>query len=631
MNRIACLLLAVVPSAMAFAAAAPGQFERTMHLDDELHSIRRQAESESPQASARALVQWLKRTSPSDIEHVMELGRSNLEGGVFEVIHEISARGAHSDALDATDELDRRLPNSEWHHRVLAVEAKLNLRLGYVDEARRLAQEAQDVLCSCTGPVKEWLSSGTLPRAIVSSSPHQPWLFDERGLTCEQSWASDKLEEFDAIDLIEGKAGVRTAAAAQLAATWPSVVAGCVQAVDSERLQRLINLGWSTQELSDAYAKARQGVRDGSPKSIELLGATLAMPDQQCDFAADASCKSKFKPLSKDAAVGIVDRLQPMSAAWSSTTPATKEPEVEETREQLLARDQLAERYQHEMKEAAALDASAGLARMRKILADRQYRDLGIFLNCYSFSQGLERWSQEGYAAEALQVFNLARAIGGREFQSSPGTLSAIALLQLRSAEPKLALASLEERYNDHPDEEIAKTIGKLRAAIAGANLVQQYAAEPPKRPWRYRSAWAICDFFDVTGGLRQIEVVDLIAAFHGEREAALWMLSQQWPSVVAHCFDYRVWSDVRRRLARVLGPDGLAKAAAEATQSLELGSGPHFTFAGQELPLPDSEELANAETAAALIPLTRERLLQIIADTHLLQGCSPGGSSDCD
>jgi hypothetical protein len=629
-KTIAVLVGLASISIAATVAAKSDRLDRTFGLEDELRTIRDQAESESPQASAKALVRWLRKTSTEDIESVMEYNRSNLEGGVSEVIAAISSHGDHADALDAADELDRRLPNSEWHHDILAVKAKLNLRLGHVEEARRLAQEAPDVLCSCTGAVKEWLNEGTLPRAVVTSSPRQPWLFDERGSACEQSWATDKLDEFDVIDLIEGKAGVRTAAAAQLAAMWPTVVTGCVQTVDAERLQRLMKLGWTKQELSDGFAKAQQSVSDGSLKNIDLLGANLALPDQQCDFAADASCKSNFKPLSKDTAARLVDRLQPLSAAWSSTASAAKEPEIQETKEQAEARDHLADQYQKEMDEAVGLDATGGLARMRAILADKQYQHLGIFLNSYSFGRGLGRWSREGHAAEALQVFNLALDVGGPELQSSPSTPTALALLQLRSGEPNLALVSLEKRYAQSPSEEIAKTIGKLRAAIGGANLLQQYASEAVKRPWRYSSGWPICDFFSITGGLERIETVDLIVAFHGEREAALWQLAQEWPSVVGHCFDSNVWHEVRTRLQRVLGTQEFAKAVANAEESVELGSAPHFKFAGQELPLPDSESPSGSGDQSA-VQLTRERLLQIIDETHLLKGCGRESSEHCN
>jgi hypothetical protein len=175
--------------------------------------------------------------------------------------------------------------------------------------------------------------------------------------------------------------------------TLYALVAGCAQAVDKERLQRLLTLGWTKQELSDGFARARKTASEDSLKNIDLLGATLALPDQQCDFAADATCKKTFKPLTKDAAVRVVERLQPLSTAWASTVAA--EPDVKETKEEVELRDRLAEQYQKEMEQAAELDATGGLARMRKILADEKYQHLGIFLDSYSFGQGLGRWSRE--------------------------------------------------------------------------------------------------------------------------------------------------------------------------------------------------------------------------------------------
>jgi hypothetical protein len=624
MTKSVVALVALAPITAVLAA------DDWMRLDQELWAIRDLAESDSPHASAQALVRWLHKTPTEGIQKSLDLSRSNVETGIFEVIAAISSRGDHVDALEAADELDKRVPKSDWHDDIVAVKAKLNLRLRHTEEARSLAHEAADIVCpsSCEAGIKRWLEKGMLPQAVITSSPKQPWLLDERGSACEHSWATDKLDEFDSIDLIEASAGVRTAAQAQLAALWPSLVAGCAQVVDKERLQRLLKLGWTKQELSDGFARARKVASEDSLKSFDLLGAKLALPDQQCDFATDATCKKTFKPLTKDTAVRVVERLQPLSTAWASTVAA--EPEIKETKEQVELRDRLAEQYQKEMEQAAEVDATGGLARMRKILADEKYQHLGIFLNSYSFGQGLGRWSREGRAAEALQLFNIAVDVGGPEFQANPGSLTAAALLQLRSGEPKLALASLEKRYSMSPDEGTAKTIGKLRAAIGGANFVQQYPAPAIKRPWRFSNGWPICDFFNMTGGLERIEDVDLIVAFHGEREAALWQLAQEWPGVVDRCFDGSIWHEVRTRLQRVLGTDGFAKAAANAEGSLELGSAPHFKFAGQELPLPDSESPAGSGDQPP-VQVTHDRLLQIIDETHLLKGCGRESSERCN
>jgi len=616
-------LVAIAPINATFAT------EDWTRLDEELWKIRDLAESDSPHASAQALVLWLHQTPTEGIKKVLDLSRSNIETGIFEVVAAISSRGDHADALKAIDELDKRVRKSDWHYDIVAVKAKLNLRLGYIEDARALANEAADTVCPslCDAGIKRWLGTGTLPQPITVSSPKQPWLFDERGGPCNESWATDKLDEFDSIDLIEASAGVRTAAQAQLAGLWPSLVAGCAQTVDKQRVQRLLALGWTKRELSEGFATARKSAAEGS-KSIDLLGAKLALPDQQCDFTADATCKKTFKPLAKDTAVRVVARLRPLSTTWASIVAV--EPEVKETKEEAELRDRLDEQYRKEMEEAADLDATGGLARMRTILADKKYQHLGIFLDSYGFGQGLGRWSREGRAAEALQVFNIAADVGGAEFQTTPGLLTAAALLQLRAGDPKQALTSLEKRYALRADEGTAKTIGKLRAAMAGANLLLQYPAPTIKRPWRFSNGSPICDFFDITGGLERIEDVDLIVAFHGEREAALWQLAQEWPGVVGHCFNGPIWHQVRTRLQRILGNEGFANVVTSAGESLELGSAPHFKFAGQDLPLPDSETPSGASDQSP-IPITRERLLQIIDETHLLKGCGRESSEPCN
>jgi hypothetical protein len=610
-------LLAFAPIVAAVAA------EDWMRLDEELWSIRDKAGSESPSASAQALIQWLHETPTASIEKSLDLSRSNVETGIFEVIAAISSRGDHTDALGALEELDARVATSDWHEDFVAIKAKLHLRLRHVDEALTLAREASDTVCptNCDGGIKQWLAKGTLPPVRTTWSPKGTWLFDERGSACESNWATDKLDEFDAIDLIEASAGVRVAAQSQLVAMWRSVVAGCVQAVDRQRLERLLTLGWTKSELAVGYASALKPVEAGSPNRINLLGATLALPDQECDFAADATCKSVFKPISKDTAVRIVERLQPLHTSWASQAPAMVDPEAPEERQEVESRNQLSDQYDHEMDEAAVLDATNGLARMRKVLADTRYKHLGASLNSYSFGQGLGRWSREGRATDALQIFRIASDVGGPDFNTDPRSLTATALLQLRSGEPKLALASLEKSYAMRPDEGTAKTIGKLRAGIGGANMLQQYPAPAITRPWRYSAGWPICDFFSITGGLERIEDVDLMAAFHGERDAALWQLAQEWRSVVNHCFDEDVWNEARARLRRVLGAEWFAREVVSAEKSLELGSSPHFVFAGEQLPLPDSE-VPMGSGGQAPVRITRQRLRQVIGETHLFEGC---------
>jgi len=602
-----------------------------LRLDEQLWAIRDQAESESPSASAQALIQWLHETPIAGIDKSLDLSRSNVETGIFEVIAAVSHRGDHTDALAALEELSERVPNSEWHDDFAAIKAKLLLRLGQVDEALIVARKVGDTICptSCDVDVKRWLADGSLPSVKRATSPKPSWMFDERGSACDRSWATDKLDEFDSIDLIEGNAGVRAAAQSQLASMWESVVAGCVQAVDSQRLERLLMLGWTKAELASGYATALTSVSAGALRRFDLLGATLDLPAQECDFVTDPTCKGKFKPLSKETALRIVERLRPLDTAWTAPPSESIQAGASSGPSTVDAQDKLDEQYENEMDAAAKLDASPGTARMRKVLADPKYAHLGASLNSYSFGQGLGRWSREGHAAEALEVFKLASDVGGQDFNSDAQTLTALAVLQLRSGEPKAALASLEKRYAMSPDEGTAKTMGKLRSGIGGANIIQQYPAPAVSRPWRHRSGWPICDFFDITGGLERVEDVDVIVAFDGERDAALWQLAQEWPSVVDRCFNPSTWDETRTRVRRALGTDSFAREVANAEKSLKLGASAHFVFAGQELPLPDSED-APGSSDKAPVEMTPEHARKVIDETHLLSACKQTHFDGC-
>lgn len=605
------IVLAAILLQTSMAAAG----ERWFELDMQVTEIGWGLERVGPQKTGEALRAWIADTPPADIRDM--LGREgNVETGVFDVLNKLSRSGAHAEALALAEALDARLADPSSHVKIAAVAAKLNLRLGRTETALVLAREARSVICPqrCDDALRDWLADGSLP-ATVRSPALVREVFDERARGCDSGFATDKLAEFDAIDLVEGAGGTRAAARVQLAAMWPDVVAGCTRWVDRERVQRLLDLGWSAQDLGEAFDAARGGIAAVSPQPIALLGTTLALPGRQCDFATDSQCHATV-PLSGESARRIFDRLSALDAAFARG--ATGESADQEP----MPSDQVRKAYEEEMSQAAALDADAGLARMRQILAKPAYRRLGAFLDSYSFGMGLEAWSRNGHADTALAVFRAALEIGGRPLRDDPETETGLALLLLRAGDKHGALDALQSRYDRAPNEATAKTIGALKAGLAGADLVASLPVRSTTRPWRYTGAIQICDFFSMHG-LTQIDNVDLISAFHGERKAALWLLAQKWPGVVENCYDGMVWKSARERLLHALGATAFAAAQAAAPESIELGGDAHFEFAGERLPLPDTDARGSAPSSAGGEPIQRELVTRIIRDSGLLD--SPG------
>jgi hypothetical protein len=479
----------------------------------------------------------------------------------------------------------------------------------YRADARRYWQAAA---LACLLGATCWAVIAASRKISTGPATTIPSVFDERDRPCDQSYMFATPPQLDPADSVRG--GDRAQASAQLSALWPTIVSGCVNPMVREQVAHLMELAWTQDELSEASDQLRRMGDASVPRSLTILGTVLPLPEKQCDFHADATCKTGSVPLTAEGVRHLQQRLWPLSRSWKTgshrspcSNPCTAaDPEREKQLEKIYS----------EIEAINDLDAARGLPEMRKLLEKTEYRALGISAHSYFVKEGLDRWSRQGSAAEALQLFENEAGAPGKPLPAD----TTLAVLQLRAGKTQAALATLEQMYAVEPDERIGQSIGSLRSGLAGGDLMSAFPNNV-KRPWQWSSAYPICDFFGADGPLSEMHTVDLIAAFHGEREAAMWMLAQEWPSVIAKCFQYHVWDEARERVQYVFGREGFETARDGALASIELGSDAHLMFGGTKLPLPDLEWHfdSNAGKALAGTPMSREQLVKIVQASGLL------------
>ncbi len=595
-KRLLCLGAMWLSSAAADDDWRTPQFELSMALNKLGWQL-------SPKNAQQSLATYKKllATTPVDvIESEMSM-RSNVETGFLEFAATFSEFGAHDQALEVLKALDERVPTSQDHAEIVAAEAKLLLRLRKTDDALALARTVREKICDrdCSVEIRRWLDDGSLPTPATVAPLKHAWVYDERGTSCTNNgYENDKLADFDRIDLVESNSGARAAAAEQLATMWSDVVIGCVISVEQQRLHRLLH-SWTNDDLR-AQMDAAQAAIEASPTQVlTLIGASLSLPDTQCDFSADASCNTTV-PLSAQSARYVIDKLRPLDAAWSAPV---KKSAVDAAH--WNATEALGDRYSSEMDKAADMPAEEGLVAMKQILARPEYAHLGMRIDGYHLKRGLEKWSRQGHADEALAVYTSAMALADDE--ENPAQDIGLALLQMRAGKKVEALASVERANTSHPSEATSKALEQMRAAAAGADIAARYPVEPPSRPWKQHRGYPICDFFG--GATWDIPTADIIAAYQDKRRAALWSLQQEWRGVLARCYDGNVWKKTRSDLRFAFSRDELEIAKSTARASAAAEHPTSIAFLGIQLPLPDLIE-ADEDTFKPITPQDSARML---------------------
>ncbi|MDZ4813599.1 MAG: hypothetical protein SGI99_13450 [Pseudomonadota bacterium] len=343
------------------------------------------------------------------------------------------------------------------------------------------------------------------------------------------------------------------------------------------------------------------------PAALPFLGVKLRLPSKECDFALDASCTQKSRPLTTETAHRLVAMLRASSDAFAPIGQCHAPPSESDK----AKIERLAKVYQKDIETAAKLGAAEGLSAVREILAKPDLALLTWQISAYGLDDALTRWAHGEFAAEALAVWQIAMTAGRMQSSPSEESQSMLALLQLRSGLSAAALQTLEAQSARRQSNRLTQSIGDLRAALSGAELVP--TARKIERPWASGTYGSVCsDTYDRS----KVGRVDIVAALHGERSAARYELAEVWPLQVSACIDTNRWNALLTRFHHAYSSDERLVLQQRAVASLRLDAEPQFELDGLTLPLPDrvcveDEFCMDEEGGRSLQPKDFEALLR--------------------
>ncbi len=584
------VLIFSVSTAGAMESAIDGpDFERRGAAIQEFVTAIYQARVDDSGATAVAAMRtWIKKASDEELAAIANPIAPDGQS-MSMLAHVISQQSAEADALDLSilaDAVESRLPSLQEDASWQAMRAGIALRAGQLAHAREYAKRAQgntDTLCGavCAPAIVNWIATGKVAEADLAAGTEISDLFDERSAACANADAHS-MGETHAVSisaLVLATEGAAVAARAELMRWWPKALRGCNDYADNDRLSKLLDTSYSREQLHSALIGAEQSLIDSVPAALPFLGLKLRLPSKECDFAVDASCTQKSRPLTTETAHRLVALLRASSDAFAPIGQCHA-PSSESDKAKI---ERLTKVYQKDIETAAKLGPAEGLSAVRELLAKPDLALLTWQINAYGLDDVLTRWAHGEFAAEALAVYQIAITAGRMQSNPSEESQSMLALLQLRGGQAAAALQTLEAQSARQQSNTLTQSIGDLRAAIAGAELMP--TVRKIERPWASGTYGPMCsDGYDRP----KVQRVDIVAALHGERSAARYELADVWPLQVSGCMDTDRWNGLVTRFHNAYSTDERLALQRRAVASLRLDAEPQFELDGLTLPLPD-------------------------------------------
>ena len=570
----------------------------------------------SATTAVAAMRTWIDKASDEDLAAIAN--PISADGQSMSMLaHMISQQSEDADALDLSvlaDAVESRITllrkDASWQ----AMRAGIALRAGQLEQARDYAAHAQgntDTLCGkvCAPAIVNWIATGKVSEDDLAEGTDISDLFDERSATCPGAdpYSMGMAHAVSISELVLATAGTAVAARAELLQWWPKALRGCNDYADNDRLSKLLDASYTREQLHSALIGAEQSLIDSVPAALPFLGVKLRLPSNECDFALDASCTQKSRPLTVETAQRLVALLSASSDAFApiGQCPA---PPSESDKAKI---ERLAKAYKKDIEAAAKLGAAEGLSALREVLAKPDLALLSWQISAYGLDDALAQWAHGEFAAEALAVYQIAMTVGRMQASPSEDTQSMLALLQLRAGLSAAALLTLEAQSARQQSNTLNQSIGDLRAAIAGAELMP--SVHKIERPWFSGRYGPVCsDAFNRS----KVQRVDIVAALHGERSAARYELADVWPQQVSDCIDGNRWNAVLTRFRDAHSADERLALQQRAVASLRLDAEPQFELDGLTLPLPDriceeEESCMDEDSGRSIQPEDVEALLR--------------------
>lgn len=517
-----------------------------------------------------------------------------------------------------TRDLVARFPDALADGRWQAGMALLAVRSGDLKSAHTAALKARELgvlPCGeqCDPTYLTWLDSGVVPAlpALQATAVYDPRGGNCGGVGNSEQWMVKEMLSIDPALLVREAHGPQAELSWRLAHYWQAALSACP---DSGLWTLRGGIDDSTPALvvEQSWREAQSSLAGGVPAKVRFLGVDLPLPARECDFAADASCQGEGQLLSAQSASTLVHQLRAVSrhldAPGRCPAPASDE--------QKTANESLEKSFETEF---ATLGDAPTPAAVIAVLQDPRWQPLmraGVQYELRAQLVGVAIGPAASTVYQAVESWAKSAPLETSELTSTQELLGRLAL---RAGRGEAALAHLTRAQAINPSIERAKTIGLLRAAIAGADLGERASSQPPKRPWTYgldnlelMQSWDRATLLTNQGDIGPGEIV---LGVRGPEAALALELRALWPALLWGAEP--IAPHVAAWLDEVYGSERLAQLRAEAEASISLDGEPSMSFAGVRYPLPDrfcDEDDCEKPTAT-----TSERIIQGLAKSGVL------------
>lgn len=598
----------VILAALIASGSAPCVIIHNQHVDQSnprevaahRFSTALQAAKVAREPLSRFLERWLTATSEQEIALLGTRPRTWTGGGEQpELYHAFVSDSVFESRLDevlpALESLLQRVPalaaDAPWQSLLARAQLKAGQLQSALASARRAwALDARLCASECAPLVRTWLRTGS-----VSAPTQWPALiidpvYNAGRVDCTSRQRSQDerpsliIWRIPEIELAAATRGADGQLAWMLRQGWKEHLDGCSNPPFG--LQQLLDQRHPRIVVEQAWLRLQRALQSGPGTSFDFLGVRLPLPEFECDFAADANCKSGQRPLRPASALALAEGLRAFSRHLAPPThcPIPSDPA---TAANFIA---LQRRFRESLEAIDALAPADSRQSLRALLADPQWQRLWRDDVPYELRRSLAALARIEAPDEILSMVQAWIDRAPDSLARSDGAADVLAFHLLRARRAEAGLQQLQLAQQRRPQLQRAQRIAQLQAGLGGADLDASLPVGKAPRPWisgEPKSDKAVSDAWpaDLGGNLDGVLVGDVVYALGGDRAVARRALKEHWvPALVQ-------WQHAGDELAAAL-----KRAYADADELSALLKQVQFrglpeaqaSFDGVSLPVPD-------------------------------------------
>jgi hypothetical protein len=564
-------------------ALASERFERALR-----------ASRDAREALPGFLARWSAAASEQEIA-LLGSGNRNWnygDGPLYRAFLADSSFESHLDqVLPTLDAMLQRVPalaaEAPWQSLWARAQLKAGEpQLALVSARRAWALDARLCASDCAPLVRIWLQTGSVPAPSEWPAVAIDPLYHPGRTECSK----DKPPSFPwlipEVELVAATRGSQAELAWLLRRGWQVHLAGCTNFPYGLR-QRLDDL-YPRVVVEQAWAELQRSLRARPGSAVDFLGVRLPLPAVECDFVADASCRTGHRRLQPTSALALAEGLRAFSRHLAAPLQCEATGEGGGTDEFAA----LQRRMRGRLEQIDEMDPGAARAALRRLLAQPDWRPLWRSDVPYELVESLAHQARTDAPDEVLQMVQSFIDRAPEPLARSDSSAELLALVLLRAGQAQAGLQQLVLAQQRYPQLERAQRIMQLRAGLAGADLDASLPVVTLPRPWIHgqrESEAAVDDAWPApsTQNLDGVLVGDVVYALGGDLAVARRALKAQWvPTLLERPDDGEELASALRRA--YADPEARAGLLAQAQSGFRLAPEPHLDLDGVRLLLPD-------------------------------------------